>query len=364
MTKGDRHLGHIFPASPDFGADEAWDHTSCRYLESGLSFYSDKITACGVIHHGTGMPELAAYSGGPVPLEEIAVRRAELIRKNQIGCDSVCKGCPNLVRKKWPRSSGTIDWLGITHFNLCNNACDYCWLQWAENGRGRPNFPFKTYAVTPAIDELARQGLIGPDLIVDFGGGGEPTLMPEFDELLERFSVGGAEQWVHTNGVRLPRPVFEGRIDLGKVHIVCSVDAGTRETYRLVKTRDHYEEVWTHMAVYLARGAKVMAKYIMQENNCSAQDIEGFVSDGCEAGVSGLLWDIDLRYPAPASEVITGLAHLHHLARLSGLSLAPANIGLKSANRDSVIESVGRAFRALDDKEGSDIAADRMTCVG
>jgi sulfatase maturation enzyme AslB (radical SAM superfamily) len=210
---------------------------SCRYLESGLSFYSDRITACGVIHHGTGMPELASYSGGPIPLEEIAVRRAELIRRNQIGCDSVCKGCPNLVREKWSKPSRRIEWLGITHFNLCNNACDYCWLQWAENGRGRPNYPSKSYAVIPAIDQLIDQGLLATDLTVDFGGGGEPTLMPEFDELLVRFTRYGAQQWIHTNCVRLPPPISEGNLDLRKVHIVCSIDAGSRETYRTVKFR-------------------------------------------------------------------------------------------------------------------------------
>jgi hypothetical protein len=134
-----RSPAHTGPSEPNFGSDEEWDHSSCRYLESGLSFYSDKIAACGVVHHGTGTPRLASYTGGPFPLEEVALRRAELIKINQIGCESVCRGCPNLIRRVWPKPNGKIDWLGITHFNACNNACDYCWLQWAENGRGRPN---------------------------------------------------------------------------------------------------------------------------------------------------------------------------------------------------------------------------------
>jgi|HubBroStandDraft_1064217.scaffolds.fasta_scaffold64321_3 radical SAM family protein len=344
----------IFPISPSFGSSEAWDHTSCRYLESGLSFYSDKVTACGVVHHGTGTPELAPYTGGPIPLEEIADRRAELIRKNQVGCESVCRNCPNLVRKVWPKRSGKIDWLGITHFNGCNNACDYCWLQWAENGRGKPNHPSKSYAIIPAIDQLVSRGLLAADAIVDYGGGGEPTLMPEFDELLGRFTRCGAEQWLHTNCVRMPEPVAQGKLDLGKVHVVCSVDSGTPGTYLLLKQRDYFLKVWANLEIYLDRGALVIAKYIMQGNNCSRRDIEGFIQHAYGGGISLLQWDIDLRFPDPSPQIIDGLAYLHHLARAKGLSLTPANIGLKSANREEVISRIESACRALEEQVADD----------
>jgi hypothetical protein len=344
-----RPCAQPIPSSPSLGSGETWDHTSCRYLESGLSFYSDKITVCGVVHHGTGTPKLASYSGGPIPFEEIALRRAELIRMNQVGGDCVCKNCPNLVRKVWPKPSGKIDWLGITHFNGCNNACDYCWLQWAENGRGRPNHPSKSYAIIPAIDQLINRGLLADDAIIDYGGGGEPTLMPEFDEVLSRFTRCGAEQWLHTNCVRLPEVVAHNRLDLGKVHVVCSVDAGTPETYLAVKQRDHFRQVWANLGTYLARGAIVIAKYIMQENNCSAADIEGFVSLACETGIAFVQWDIDLRFPDPSPGTLNGLAYLHNLARAEGLSLQPANIGLKSANRDIVLARIEAACRLLDE---------------
>lgn len=344
----DRHChssAHSWPSQPSFGSGEEWDHTSCRYLESGLSFYSDRITACGVVHHGTGTPKLASYAGGPVPFEEIALRRAELIRNNQIGCESVCRGCPNLIRKVWPKPSGKIDWLGITHFNACNNSCDYCWLQWAENGRGRPNHPSTTYAVIPAIEQLIDGGLLAADAVIDYGGGGEPTLMAEFDKLLIRFARCGAEQWLHTNCVKLPESVAQDRLDLGRVHVVCSVDAGTSATYLAVKQRDHFDKVWENLTIYRARGSEVNAKYIVQENNCSSRDIEGFIRLVGKAGISRVQWDIDLRFPDPSPQVVNGIAYLHHLARAERLSVTAANIGLKSAARDEVIAKIEAACR-------------------
>lgn len=338
-----------FPSPPSFGSDGAWDHTSCRYLESGLSFYSDKITACGIVHHGTGTPELATYSGGPVPFEMIALQRAELIRKNQLGCDTPCRNCPNLVRKLWPEPTGKIDWIGITHFNGCNNACDYCWLQWADNGRGRPNHPSKSYAVIPAIEKLIDQGMLAADAIVDFGGGGEPTLTPEFDELFGRLVRSGIEVWLHTNGVRLPESIAHDRLDLKKVHVVCSVDAGTAETYRVVKARNHFCKVSENLKTYRTRGAEVIAKYIMQGNNCSVPDIEGFIGLARQINIPLVVWDIDMRFRDPAPEIIAGLARLHLLARTEGLSILPANIGLNAEDRDGLIAKIQSACRALDD---------------
>jgi hypothetical protein len=118
-----------------------------------------------------------------------------------------------------------------------------------------------------------------------------------------------------------------------------------------LKLRDHYQQVWSNLALYRDYRANVMAKYIVQENNCSRRDIEGFVRDACEAKVTCLLWDIDLRFPDPPAAIISALAFLHHLAQLNRMSLAPANIGLKSANRDELLGKIENACRALNETE-------------
>jgi len=250
-----------------------------------------------------------------------------------------------LERKLWPKPTGLIEWIGITHFNGCNNACDYCWLQWADNGRGRPKFPANSYGILAAIEQLVDRGLITARTIIDFGGGGEPSIAPDFDQLFEQFVRRGLEVWLHTNSVRISPVVLAGQLELRSVHVVCSVDSGTRETYQNVKQRDHFEQVWANLRAYKAAGAQVLVKYIMQSNNCSPQDIEAFMARIRESGILSVLWDIDQRYRNPASEVIMGLAHLHHLCRNERISLLPANIGLNPEDGEEINARIQVACR-------------------
>jgi sulfatase maturation enzyme AslB (radical SAM superfamily) len=217
----------------------AQERYSCEYLESGLAFYFDRITACGVVHHQTGSPLPAYYAGGPLPVDEIAANRATIHCENQIGGHAACRSCPNLVRRIWP-DPGVIRWLGLTHFHSCNLACDYCPLQWAENSPklSREYRRVALYDVTSVIRQLIDEGMLASDATIDWGGGGEPTIMPEFDTVFRLLAQNGATQWLHTNAVRLPEPVRKHEVDFGRLRVICSVDAGTSETYRAIKAKD------------------------------------------------------------------------------------------------------------------------------
>ena len=327
----------------------AEERYSCEYLESGLSFYFDRITACGVTHHQTGMPLLARYAGGPLPIEKIATQRAEIHRENQNGGHAACRSCPNLVRRIWPAPKpGSIRWLGLTHFNGCNIACDYCWLQWAENSPrlSRENRRVG-YDVTPVVRQLIEDGMLASDATVDWGGGGEPTIMPEFDAVFCMLAQTGVTQWLHTNAVRLPEPVRAHAVDFGRLRVLCSVDSGTPETYRAIKKNDQFERVWKHLAFYHRHGAMVVAKYIMQENNCDRTNLKRFIQRAREAKVDVVLPDIDLRFPDPKREIIEALAFLRYEAVRACLPLQFGSTGVNSAPEFDVEKRVDVAFHRI-----------------
>jgi sulfatase maturation enzyme AslB (radical SAM superfamily) len=320
---------------------------SCEYLESGLSFYFDRITACGVTHHQTGAPLLARYAGGPLPVEEIAAKRAVIHYENQNGGHAACRSCPNLVRRIWPEPKvGVIRWLGLTHFNGCNIACDYCWLQWAENSprRSRANRRVAAYDVTSVVRELIEEGMLASDATIDWGGGGEPTIMPEFDTVFRLLAQAGVTQWLHTNAVRLPEPVRSCEIDFTRLHIVCSIDSGTPETYRAIKKKDQFERVWEHLAFYRQHGAMVVAKYIVQENNCDRVNLKRFIRYARKAKVNLVLPDIDLRFPEPKQQIIEAIAFLRYAAFRAGLHIQIGSTGLNSAPEFGVEKRVDEAL--------------------
>ena len=85
--------------------------------------------------------------------------------------------------------------------------------------------------------------------IVDWGGG-EPTIYPEIDEALELLTRFGSTTWVHTNGTRVPKPI-RGGLSTTRLHILCSIDAGTRQTWQRIKNKDMLHIVWRNLEEYI-----------------------------------------------------------------------------------------------------------------
>ena len=298
--------------------DRSRPYPSCDWLEGGLAFNRRSIHACLIVHHGRGFPKLCDFNGGEVPWEEVARARRELIRRNQLGGHPDCAGCPNLVTKMWPEPAHDVYLVGIAQFVRCNIFCSYCFLQTQDPSSFAEGLD--PYAVAPAIDALIRDGRIAPDVTVDWGGG-EPTIYREFDELLKTVTELGGTTWVHTNGSRFPKPLAEG-MPAGRVGIICSVDAGFPETYRQMKGRDYLERVWSNLRRFADAGCPVHLKYIVKEENCSADELQAFVERASTLGAQQLIVDLDYNLPHPSPQVLAGMLELKELAQRSGMRTA------------------------------------------
>jgi hypothetical protein len=320
-------------------------YPSCTYLQGGLALRSGTVSACGVVHHGRGTPVLGEYHGGPLPIEEL-LRRRRLVND---GRHPSCTGCPFLVEKVWEESRYSITWLGITNFNYCNIACDYCWLQWAEySPRQKGVVVEKPYAILPIVEMLIDDALLAPSAIIDWGGGGESTIMPDFDRTFEVLNDYGTTQWLHTNAVRLPTPIGRnGRLDRKRVRVLCSVDAGRAETFKAIKVRDRFDQVVTNLAAYSAAGAYVAAKYILSDLNRSREELNEFLMLMRKAGVNEVIGDLDYRAPNPSNEIIEALAYLKLRCASIGMPFQLGSTGVNHAREFGVPARVEMAFFEL-----------------
>ena len=317
------------PAAPAPGAapadlvDRSKPYPSCIWLEGGLAFNRRSLNACLVAHHGRGFPHLCDYNGGPVDVAAVLAARARVIAANQAGGHEACRGCPHLDTRRWRRPRYPVRYLAIAQFARCNIECSYCYLQTQD--RSVYAAGLDPYPVLPAIRSLARGGAFHPRLVVDWGGG-EPTVYPEFDSVLEYLTRRGATTWVHTNGTRLPAPVRNG-VPTKRINILCSVDAGTRQTWSLIKRRDLLETVWRNLAEYLRRGCRVQLKYIMKEQNCAEPELREFVRRAVGIGATEFVLDIDYDYPDPSPEVVAGLRSLRRRATARGIDVTFGSTG-------------------------------------
>ncbi len=247
------------------------------------------------------------FNGGEIPVRQILAARDEMIRQNQTGRHPACRDCPHLVTKLWPQPRYPFHTIGIANFTRCNLRCNYCFLQTAVD-RSILNGGDQPYRVMPVLQQLIRDGLLAPDAFIDWGGG-EPTIYPEFDSILELTTLRGAGNLVHTNGTRFPAPLKQA-LPAGKVHIICSVDAGSRETYKLIKEEDLYDRVWKNLAEYQRVGCLLYVKYIVKEENCNSPDLVAFVQQVRQLGSPKVLVDIDYDFPIPSAAVLKGLCEM------------------------------------------------------
>lgn len=315
--------------------DRSKPYPSCQFLETGMAFSRRSLNACLVIHHGRGFPHLRDYNGGPIDVEEVLAARARIIAENQQGGHEACRGCRHLVTRKWRQPSHAIGMIFIAHFTRCNIECNYCYLQTQDPQSYADGAT--PYQILPAIERLIEEGRVSPNVTVDWGGG-EPTIYPEFDRVLERIIGFGGTMWVHTNGTRLPKPLTKG-LSTKRLHILCSVDAGTALTYKQMKVKDLFEIVWRNLEEYHRLGARVVLKYIMKDENCSDAELRAFLARAVQTGIRDLLLDIDYDYPDPSPAVVNGLRLLYREATARGIYTTFGSCG---ANFTPEIDVEGR----------------------
>lgn len=333
--------------NPNEASKESW---SCEYLEGGLTFYDSSIRACAIHHHGTGEPCLMEYNGGEVCISEVLEAKRAIIAQNQTKeRHPNCRECPYLVKRQWHRSKYSVNWLGISSWLGCNLKCNYCWLEWSEWSprRGENKKPLMPYDVNDSVSQLLDGKYLAPDAVIDWGGGGEPSLMPGFEEMLVRLSEHGTTQWLHTNATRLPSCIRDKTIDGTRISLLCSVDAGSRKGYQEVKGVDLYEVVWQNLEAYSSAGATVNVKYIMQPINCSRQELRGFIEKVILHGKPTIIGDFDFRLAEPTTEILEGLAYLQLLAHKHGLNYSLGGVGVNSVAREELKNRIEGCFPAV-----------------
>ena len=72
-------------------------YPSCEWIEGGLAFNRRSLHTCLIVHHHTGLPFVAGYNGGALPLEALFALREQIRTANRDGSGHpACRGCPHL----------------------------------------------------------------------------------------------------------------------------------------------------------------------------------------------------------------------------------------------------------------------------
>ena len=316
-------------ASPEWSAPVGGEFRSCGYIEGNIMFNTGELNVCCIpLPEGRGNVKMCDYTGGELPMEQIAERRNELRRLNNTpGADSPCLGCGYLKKQQWT-SDYPFNMLTVSHYTRCNLRCNYCYISDYTHEQHRTN-SIQPYNIQPIIEGLLEARLLDPNASTCWGGG-EPAMFEEFGDVLATYARHGVRLILLSNCTIRSEAVLPG-IAAGTISVVCSVDAGTRATYKIVKGKDQFEKVWQLLAEYVRASCsphQIAAKYIFQNDNYDDANVRGFIDNAEIAGIKAIsiAQNMNLyngssstaRAPLP-SHIVDAMANMVVLARQRGM---------------------------------------------
>ena len=120
--------------------------------------------------------------------------------------------------------------------NICNNDCIFCGHHNMRRKQENCNKPQMLDIIQQAYDAGTRE--------IGFYLQGEPFLNPDLEEYISFCKNAGFEYiYMTTNGVGATAEKVEKLNKLGLSSIKFSINAATRDTYRIVHRRDHFDSV-------------------------------------------------------------------------------------------------------------------------
>lgn len=275
-------------------------YASCHWIQHGLSFENDHIEMCCLCcHKGGGRINLEdTYNGKGLSWDEIFNRKKIFVEDNQNdNVDPRCEGCFNLVHKQWDDTEKYINYIHFNHWTHCNSDCIYCYTSWdKENYQKRPH-----YNVLPMIKDLFKQKLFRPGGEITFAGG-EPTILKEFDDLVNFLVKNGADRiTVHSSGIKFSKAIEKG-IKENVLHVCLSADAGTKECYKKVKRVDKFDKFWENAKKY-AKAQKDFTKSLVETKfvlipgvNTTKEEIDKWLELNIQSGIRSIVVDIENDY--------------------------------------------------------------------
>lgn len=273
-------------------------YISCKWLESGVCFdtgvYGSNVKLCCYMSAPGGGNSMIFedYHGSKIDWNEFFRIKNEY-RNIQKSGETIpgCVGCVFLEEKYWPQEN-YIDNIVFDHFTKCNCACTYCYTESDKKGYNK----LKTYNIYPIIKEMFDKKIIRIGGAIGFGGG-EPTILPEFDKLINLFLKNGF--WnirVPSSGIKYSKTIEKG-LSTGQLTVVISIDSSSREMYKKIKQVDAFNVVCKNLKRY-SKAKKyldnVVSKYIIiPETNDSKEEIDNWLKFNKENNIEAIVIDIE-----------------------------------------------------------------------
>ena len=268
---------------------------SCYWINSGIHFTGKNVRFCcyEYLHSMLENIIIDNYDGRFIDYETFfSIKNKYKTLAKQGDIHPNCKGCIYLEEKEWD-DGNYFDHFIFNHWLNCNSKCIYCDQAYFPQERR-----CQYYDVYPVLVDMKKNNLIKstPSSCVVFGGG-EPTLLKEFEKLIDFYSKENFKNIrVNSSGIKYSK-ALENVLRIGSASLVISPDSGSKDVYKRIKSVDAFDIVWKNISNY-AKNAKdpcsVKAKYILICGvNDNKSEIDNFFKMCVKNGVKAVSLSVE-----------------------------------------------------------------------
>lgn len=264
----------------------------CIFLEKGIDFEVNKVCDCCISHNdGRGLPVLINdYHGEPIDWENLFNVKAKRIAEQKEKTIYDCENCYHLFNYTFT-DERKISEFHFSQCRVCNAKCIYCSDDQSAGQTG--------YDVYPIIEDLINKGYYKPSGEATMQGG-EPTLMPGFDNLVRILTEHGTKVRVHSNVIKYSNTIEEA-LKKNMATVVTSLDCGSAKTYFTIKQINAFDTVCENISKYVAAAKdnldNIIVKYILIPRvNDSIEEIDLFFALMKKIGVTNTAIDLEVQY--------------------------------------------------------------------
>lgn len=296
-------------------------YNSCHLLEHGISIEKNNIKNCCLAKPTNELEPivLESYDAQNLDWDKLFENKRKQRQAQKTARIPECEGCYVSEDEVWD-DDDYISYINFNHWVKCNSNCIYCYTQYCKD-KSHEN-------IYPSIVELINRNQFRNTGEITFQGG-EPTILEEFDDLINLFLDQKAKIRVHSSGILYSKAIERGLKD-GLLTVVISPDAGDKETYKKVKRVDSFEKVCENIQKYsdvLGSDNKhlLQVKYIIIPGyNDSIKNVDNWFKIVKQAKIKNIIFDIEFIYqknnPVMSKHMYMLIDYIKYSAKKSGLN--------------------------------------------
>lgn len=279
------------------------EYWSCDHLESTVVVLPEQIAFCcypiptglkrpamveNVVYNETFNFDASLYKN----------KKKQITEQNQTNVPH-CKDCSYLKLADWSKNQ-KIKIVRLAPSYKCNFACTYC---------PQPHEQARTLFPLNIIEQLKNQDLLDENFLFTLSGG-EPALLENFAEACS-FAIENKYRVVVASNGTVFVPSLHDALKANLATVTISLDAGTYETYKLIKKTKLFQKVCLNVSKYSEDNENVILKYVLMDINATYTEIEKFVeiASNTKVGLVHVGFDA-FSGNVPSDKIISAAAHM------------------------------------------------------